>query len=163
PFADPLIFLFIGSFILARGLFLHLLDRRLAFGILALPWIGARPGRILFAVGGVTAFISAWVANTATTAMMAAVALSILAFRLDRRRAVGSDRGRRLGRPLLRAGRAGLGRRRAGGGVPRLHRDGRRPGRAARGGGLAVPAPRGPGGTPDHPGGGRAERLRDHP
>src|SRR6478672_11156687 len=38
PFADPLIFLFIGAFILARALFLHRLDRRLAFSILAMPW-----------------------------------------------------------------------------------------------------------------------------
>ena len=50
-FADPLIFLFIGAFILARAIFLHRLDRRLAFGILALPWIGARPVRILIAFG----------------------------------------------------------------------------------------------------------------
>ena len=30
PFADPLMFLFIGSFILARAIFIHGLDRRLA-------------------------------------------------------------------------------------------------------------------------------------
>ena len=43
PFADPLMFLFIGSFILARAIFLHRLDRRLAFGVLSLRWVGARP------------------------------------------------------------------------------------------------------------------------
>ena len=42
--------------------------RQLAFGILSLPWIGARPMRIMFAFGAVAAFISAWVANAATTA-----------------------------------------------------------------------------------------------
>ena len=31
PFADPLMFLFIGAFILARAIFLHGLDRRLAY------------------------------------------------------------------------------------------------------------------------------------
>ena len=31
PFADPVIFLFIGSFILAEGMIVHRLDRRLAF------------------------------------------------------------------------------------------------------------------------------------
>src|SRR5215210_2822499 len=36
PFADPLMFLFIGSFILARAIFLNKLDRRLAFGVLSL-------------------------------------------------------------------------------------------------------------------------------
>ena len=85
PFADPLIFMFIGAFILARAVFLHRLDRRLAFGILSLPWIGARPGRVLFAFGAVTAFISAWVANAATTAMMYAIAMSIINYLFDPR------------------------------------------------------------------------------
>jgi sodium-dependent dicarboxylate transporter 2/3/5 len=85
PFADPLIFLFIGAFILARAIFLHRLDRRLAFGILSLPWIGGRPGRILFAFGAVTAFISAWIANAATTAMMFAIAMSIINYLFDPR------------------------------------------------------------------------------
>ncbi len=80
PFADPLIFVFIGSFILARGIFLHKLDRRLAFGVLSQPWIGTSPSRILFAFGAVTAAISGWMSNTATTAMMFAIGLSILNF-----------------------------------------------------------------------------------
>lgn len=80
PFADPLMFLFIGSFILARAIFLHDLDKRFAFGVLSLQWIGARPSRILFAFGAVTAFISAWISNTATTAMMFAIGLSIINF-----------------------------------------------------------------------------------
>lgn len=78
PFADPLMFLFIGAFILARGIFLHGLDRRLAYAVLSLPWVGARPSRILFAFGGVTALISAWISNTATTAMMFGIGLAIL-------------------------------------------------------------------------------------
>jgi len=80
PFADPLMFLFIGSFIIARAIFLHDLDKRFAFGVLSLKIIGARPSRILFAFGAVTAFISAWISNTATTAMMFAIGMSILAF-----------------------------------------------------------------------------------
>lgn len=87
PFADQLMFLFIGSFILARAIFLHRLDRRLAFGVMSLAWVGARPGRILFAFGAVTAFISAWISNTATTAMMMAIGLSILHFLFDERHA----------------------------------------------------------------------------
>ena len=43
PFADPLIFLFIGSFMLARAIFLHGLDRRFAFGVLSLRWVGGAP------------------------------------------------------------------------------------------------------------------------
>jgi solute carrier family 13 (sodium-dependent dicarboxylate transporter), member 2/3/5 len=86
PFADPLMFLFIGSFILARAIFLNGLDRRLAFGVLSLNWVGARPGRILFAYGAVTAFISAWISNTATTAMMLTIGLAIIAYLSDRDR-----------------------------------------------------------------------------
>jgi sodium-dependent dicarboxylate transporter 2/3/5 len=79
PFADPLMFLFIGAFILSRAIFLHGLDRRVAYAVLSLPWVGARPSRILLAYGAVTAFISWWISNTATTAMMFGIGLSILA------------------------------------------------------------------------------------
>jgi sodium-dependent dicarboxylate transporter 2/3/5 len=79
PFADPLMFLFIGAFILARGIFLHGLDRRVAYAVLSVPWVGARPTRILVAFGAATALISAWISNTATTAMMFGIGLSILA------------------------------------------------------------------------------------
>jgi sodium-dependent dicarboxylate transporter 2/3/5 len=78
-FADPLMFLFIGAFILARAIFLHGVDRRVAYAVLSLPWVGARPSRILLAFAAVTAFISAWISNTATTAMMFGIGLSILA------------------------------------------------------------------------------------
>ncbi len=80
PFADPLMFLFIGAFIVARAIFVHDLHRRLAYAVLSIGWVGARPSRILFVFGGVTAFISAWISNTATTAMMFAIGLSLLAF-----------------------------------------------------------------------------------
>ena len=79
PFADPLMFLFIGAFILARGIFLHGLDRRVAYAVLSLPWVGARPARILLAFGAVTALLSGWISNTAATAMMFGIGLSILA------------------------------------------------------------------------------------
>lgn len=80
PFADPLIFLFIGSFILARALFVRHLDKRVAFTVLSWNVIGGRPSRILFAFGAVTAFMSGWMSNTATTAMMFAIGLSIISF-----------------------------------------------------------------------------------
>src|SRR5687767_12087857 len=80
PFADPLMFLFIGAFILARAITLHGLDRRLAYAVLSHRLIAASPSRILFAFGAVTALISAWISNTATTAMMFTIGLAILAF-----------------------------------------------------------------------------------
>jgi sodium-dependent dicarboxylate transporter 2/3/5 len=78
PFSEPLVFLFIGSFMLAEAIRVHGLDRRLAFAVLGLPAVGERPGRILAAVAVVSATISAFISNTATTAMMVAIAAGIL-------------------------------------------------------------------------------------
>jgi sodium-dependent dicarboxylate transporter 2/3/5 len=83
PFADPLMFLFIGSFMIARAIMLHGLDRRIAYAVLSLRVVGANPMRILFAFGAVTAAISAWISNTATTAMMYAIGMAILSFMSD--------------------------------------------------------------------------------
>src|SRR5918993_1690325 len=46
-FADPIVFLFIGSFMLARAMMVHRLDRRIALAFLSIRWISAHPGRIL--------------------------------------------------------------------------------------------------------------------
>lgn len=78
PFADPLIFLFIGTFMLARSIFHHDLNRRFAFAILGLPGVGNRPGRILAAYAAVAAAISMWISNTATVAMMFPIGISLL-------------------------------------------------------------------------------------
>ena len=78
PFAEPTIFLFLGSFILARAMSVHALDRRFAYGILSIGWIGDRSWRILFAFGAITAFISMWLSNTATTAMMLPIGVGIV-------------------------------------------------------------------------------------
>ena len=51
PFADQLMFLFIGSFMLARAIELHGLDRRLALSVLTLKAVGGSPSRVLFAFG----------------------------------------------------------------------------------------------------------------
>ena len=79
PFADPIIFLFIGSFMLAEGMFVHGLDRRIAFGALSSKAVGGSPTRILIVYGAVAAGISMWISNTATTAMMFPIGLSIVA------------------------------------------------------------------------------------
>jgi sodium-dependent dicarboxylate transporter 2/3/5 len=79
PFADPIIFLFIGSFMLAEAMFTHGLDRRIAFGALSSRAVGGSPTRILLVFGAVAAGISMWISNTATTAMMFPIGLSIVA------------------------------------------------------------------------------------
>lgn len=78
PFADPIIFIFIGGFMLARAMTRHGLDRRLALGVLSLPGVSRSPGRILAAMGIVTALVSMWVSNTATTAIFLPIALGVL-------------------------------------------------------------------------------------
>jgi sodium-dependent dicarboxylate transporter 2/3/5 len=78
PFADPLIFLFIGSFLLAEAIRIHGLDRRLAYAVLSVPWVGERPMRILAAVALVSAAISGFISNTVTAAMMVAIVAGIL-------------------------------------------------------------------------------------
>jgi sodium-dependent dicarboxylate transporter 2/3/5 len=85
PFGDHLIFLMIGGFILAEAIFVHGLNRRFAFAVLSLPWVGARPGRVLVAYAFVTAVLSMWVSNTATTALMLPIGLSLLAFLYTKR------------------------------------------------------------------------------
>ena len=78
PFADPLIFLFIGSFLLAEAIRQHRLDRRLAYAVLSLPAVGERPGGIMAAVVAVSVAISAFISNTVTAAMMLAIVSGIL-------------------------------------------------------------------------------------
>ena len=78
PFADPLIFLFVGTFMLAQAIFFHGLDRRFAFAILSLPGVGDRPWRVLVAYASVACLISMWISNTATVAMMFPIGLSLL-------------------------------------------------------------------------------------
>jgi sodium-dependent dicarboxylate transporter 2/3/5 len=77
-FADPIIFLFIGSFILAEAMFVHGVDRRIAFTTLSSRLVGASAVRMLVAYGAVTTLISMWISNTATTAMMFPIGLSIV-------------------------------------------------------------------------------------
>jgi sodium-dependent dicarboxylate transporter 2/3/5 len=77
-FADPVIFLFLGSFLLAEALRVHGLDRRIALAILALPGVAASPARIRIAVALATAAMSMWISNTATAAMMLPIALGLV-------------------------------------------------------------------------------------
>jgi sodium-dependent dicarboxylate transporter 2/3/5 len=88
-FADPLIFLFIGSFVLAEAMQVHGLDKRLAHGILRTPWVRAKAGRMVFVYCCISFLISMWVSNVATTAMLYPIGLSILKiFGEDDRKAV---------------------------------------------------------------------------
>ena len=78
PFAHPLVFLFIGSFILAEAITIHGLDRRFAFAIFSVRFLQKSPLRVLFAFGAVVALASMWISNTAATAMTLPIALGVL-------------------------------------------------------------------------------------
>ena len=65
PMANPTIFLFLGSFILAQGLFVHRVNERIAHSVLSWKLVGGRPGRILMAYRLLAAFLSAWMSHTA--------------------------------------------------------------------------------------------------
>lgn len=78
PFGEPIMFLFVGSFVLAKAMAVHGLDKRFAYSILSLKCVGSSPARILLAIGAATALLSGWVSNTATAAMMLPIALGLL-------------------------------------------------------------------------------------
>lgn len=70
PYADPLLFLFVGGFFIARAMARHGLDRRIAAAIVGAPWVGARPRRIRLAFMLAGVLLSMWISNTATTAIL---------------------------------------------------------------------------------------------
>lgn len=76
-FADPVIFVFMGGFMLAEAMFVHGVDRRIAYTGLSWRLVGTGPGRLLVVYGAITAALSMWMSNTATTAMMYPIGLSI--------------------------------------------------------------------------------------
>ncbi|MGV3759431.1 MAG: SLC13 family permease, partial [Actinomycetota bacterium] len=84
PFADfyatlahPVLMLFLGGFFLAEAASTHGLDRNLA-GVLLRPF-GRSPGALLGGLMGITALLSMFMSNTATTAAMMAVVLPVVA------------------------------------------------------------------------------------
>jgi solute carrier family 13 (sodium-dependent dicarboxylate transporter), member 2/3/5 len=68
--ADSTIFLVIGSFIIAEAMLVHGLDRRFAFNILALRWVGNSTWRIIAAFGFIGAATSPFMSNPGAAAML---------------------------------------------------------------------------------------------
>ena len=80
-FANPIIFLFLGGFALATALQRHGLDRELANQVLRRA--GGRPRRAAWLLFGLTAFLSMWISNTATAALMLPLALGLMGNRSE--------------------------------------------------------------------------------
>ncbi len=76
PYFDPVIVLFLGGFVLARGMQKHGIDERIAHVILTR--IGDRPLIFVLGLMLVTAFLSMWMSNTASAAIMIPISIIVL-------------------------------------------------------------------------------------
>ncbi len=77
PYANSIVFLFLGGFLIAIAMQKWNLHRRIA--LLTLSKVGTHPRQIILGMMISTAFLSMWVSNTATTLMMLPIAMSVLA------------------------------------------------------------------------------------
>ena len=84
PYANPLVFLFLGGFLLALAMQRWGLHRRLALAVLAR--FGLRPRRIIAGFLVASCLTSMWVSNTATALMMLPIAMSVYALIPDSER-----------------------------------------------------------------------------
>ncbi|MHA1908741.1 MAG: SLC13 family permease [Candidatus Thorarchaeota archaeon] len=76
PFFDPAVALIFGGFLIGRALSKYDLDKRLALMILSRS-SGSGSG-LLITVMAVTAFLSMWISNTASAAIMIPIALAVI-------------------------------------------------------------------------------------
>ncbi|MQA91349.1 MAG: DASS family sodium-coupled anion symporter [Gemmatimonas sp.] len=75
PYANELIFLFMGGFFIAFAMERWALHRRLALAIVSA--VGTSPRRLVLGFMLATAFLSMWISNTAATAMMLPIGLAL--------------------------------------------------------------------------------------
>jgi solute carrier family 13 (sodium-dependent dicarboxylate transporter), member 2/3/5 len=76
PYADPVIFLFMGGFIIALAMEHNQLHKRIALTLITLT--GTKPNGVILGFYLATFVLSMWISNTATAVMMLPVALSII-------------------------------------------------------------------------------------
>ena len=76
-YANDTIYLFLGGFLIAAGIARWGLDRRIALHTIRI--VGTKPKQIVLGIMLATCFLSAWVSNTATAAMMLPIALALMA------------------------------------------------------------------------------------
>ena len=76
PYFDPVIVLFLGGFVLARGMQKHGLDSFLAWSLLRR--VGPNPYLFILGIMSMTAFLSMWMSNTAAAAIMVPICIVVL-------------------------------------------------------------------------------------
>lgn len=91
PYADPLLFLFVGGFMLAAAMSRHGLDRRLARAVLALPFVRGVAWRTYVAIAVAATLCSMWISNTATCAIFAPILLGLPHLRAPREATQGTE------------------------------------------------------------------------
>lgn len=99
PYSNPVIYLFLGGFVISIAMQRWNLHRRVALGIIAT--MGTRPTRIVAGFLVASALISMWVSNTATALMLLPIALSVV--QLIPADPAGGSTHRQLGTVLLLA------------------------------------------------------------
>lgn len=77
-YANPVIFLFLGGFLMAAAMQKWRLDRRLTLWLLTRGNLANDTHWVLLGIMGVTAALSMWISNTATAALMLPLGLGIL-------------------------------------------------------------------------------------
>lgn len=77
-FGHPIIFLFLAGFLYARAMEKVELDRRISLSILSKERFSQSFNELILVLFYLTAFLSMWVSNTATTAMMLPIIIGIL-------------------------------------------------------------------------------------
>src|SRR5688500_20345615 len=75
-YANPIVFLFLGGFLIALALEKHRLHERIALNLIRVT--GTSGNGIILGFMIATAFISMWISNTATAMMMLPIALSVI-------------------------------------------------------------------------------------
>ena len=75
PYANPVIFLFMGGFIIALALEKHRLHERIALNLIRIT--GTSGNGIILGFALATSFLSMWISNTATAMMMLPIAISV--------------------------------------------------------------------------------------
>lgn len=75
PYSDPIIYLFMGGFMLALAMERWNLHRRIALGIIAS--VGTKPRSLVLGFLCAAAFISMWTSNSATAMMLLPIGVSV--------------------------------------------------------------------------------------
>ncbi|HET7692087.1 MAG TPA: DASS family sodium-coupled anion symporter [Gemmatimonadota bacterium] len=76
PYSNPIIFLFLGGFLMAAAMERWGLHRRLALSIIGA--VGTAPRRLVAGFLASAAFLSMWISNTAATLLLLPIGISVL-------------------------------------------------------------------------------------